>query len=447
MGLLLVGAGCSVDRLVASFSLGAFADAGSGLADEHWADFVAQLPTNWLPSCPDGGLLWVDTLEDQFEGGPDLRDPAQAGVTLSLREAVHLAANTSGPHAINFDEHVFPLAQPGVIRITDDALTFPSMGLQQTCISAVGRGVIIEWALPAGRAACDGQCIWRLGAGSSMTGLVIRGNAQRLLMTDSVIAANRFAVDEIAVSQGRGSVIGPKNAFVGGTLGVETDLTPAGHLMRVHENYFGVEPEGLLRTPLRDSMVLSSSSSFLQGNVFAVSPRFETAEYGGVIQNSVFAYFDSSGARHNVELVTRPGWSFIGNVLGDVVNVRPSGIGPGSRFFDNWFAGDFVSDGPVAQILDAGSGRLSGRCPATGTVEVHLWHEVSQAAADDLQAVRWAPVKPAGLGIYGCEADAGWVSLGSSTFKPGDRVATTFTEEATRHTGPFSSVFVVPSGP
>lgn len=414
--LVLVGFGCTQNRVVATTRADAGVDAGTQLDLERgWGRFAQSLP---IQACDGGAQLVVDTLDDLLEGGPLLNDRSAAGATLSLREAIFLAANTPGPHRIAFDPRVFPAGDAAVIRVSDASLRFPNQSLQNTCIDARDRGVIVEFAFPA---PCEALCMWSMGAGSQLTGLVIKGNAGKMLVGGALIAGNRFAVEYQALEAYPGAVIGPWNVFGHGDYGVRVDLsspTP----VRIEGNFFGVEPGTLENTHLTVSAVVFDAVSFTDNTSGAL---LELSGAGGEVSRNVF-----HKSRFDLVLTAGgAGWALgPGNIFeGGVSIVRGGSNGPGNRLFANTFVGEVFSDGLIAPPTDGGAGSITGDCPGAGTVEVY-------ARAD----ATWSAV-----GTAGCQPSQRW-ALSSSVLNAGLEARTLFTDALIGQTGPFSPALVVP---
>lgn len=178
MPVLMLALGCTVDRTVATARLDAGElEAGSQAElDQRWGQFVATLG---IAACIDGGVLTVESAGDELGGGTSLNARANAGATLPFREALFIAANSPGPHRILFDSTTFTPGSAPTIVIIDAGVPFPPP-LTATCIDARDRAVVIDFRLRTGDSQRGQPCMFSLGAGSQMTGLVINGDPQPL---------------------------------------------------------------------------------------------------------------------------------------------------------------------------------------------------------------------------------------------------------------------------
>ncbi len=423
IALLLTCTSCSLDRTVASLVLDTGAgDSGVDTTNydaAHWGQAAVSFP---ISPCVDGGVLLVDTTADTLEGGPTLSVRAAAGPTLSLREATYLAANTPGPHRITFDAQVFPAGAAATINITDETTLFPVNELIDTCIDARNRGVIVAFAHPSGASAlapCNQWCIWHLGAGSLMTGLVITGNVNEMRVRDAQVAGNRFAIDDVAVQANEGALIGPWNVFSHGNVGVETGTftTMTRLLPRIEGNYFGVEPGSLIRNALNVAVAVSRSAE-INANIVGSDSLSINGNLGSMRDNHLL--------RDVVLSLAGQAWMIgPGNVIeGTVDNQKRGAIG--NHVFGNAI-NSMIGDGELSPPLSVAPGTVEGLCPDQGTVELSV-----------RDGVLWAPVSSTP-----CAPDARWV-LTSPRLTSGTSVATLFTSSVNYQTGPFSTAVIIP---
>lgn len=166
-------------------------DGGADAGPMPWGTWAATLD---VPSCPDGGLLEVNSLEDRLDDAGLMT----SGSSLSFPEALWLARNRPGPDTITFDPQLFPAESPATIRLTGTH-RLPS-DLPDTCIDARNRGVIVDWGDPP---SSDTLTIWGLGQGSLQVGLVLLNPPGLLVVQHSQVAGCRLGTD------GRRRVAGP----------------------------------------------------------------------------------------------------------------------------------------------------------------------------------------------------------------------------------------------
>lgn len=198
---------------------------GGTFVSMPWGTYAASLD---VPACPPGAPLLVNTTEEGVDG--DFTDPAQTGPTLSFLQALRIATNRSGPDTITFDADVFPLRNPGVIRLSGDAkLTY----LQQTCIDGRDRGVIIEWATSN---SCT-DCIWGLTNDSLQVGLTLRSAPGPLSVRGGSQVAGCFLDGEFPSADVANGTVGPGNVLTG-TLGCIVRFDDS----TVKGNFFGYDP-------------------------------------------------------------------------------------------------------------------------------------------------------------------------------------------------------------
>ena len=417
--MTLASSACTVDRVVAT-ARGADAgqrDAGPDelTLEREWGVFAETLP---LPPCVDGGVLLVNTVADELQGGSTLSTLAEAGPTLSFREALFLAQNSPGPHRIHFDPAVFPPNAAATIHVIDGALRFPG-SLVATCIDARGRGVIVAFDFAQ---TCD-LCTWHMGAGSQMSGMVLKGNMGKLGVGSAVIAGNRFMISYQALQIADGAVIGPWNVFGHGAYGVRLDFYFANTPARIEGNYFGVEPTTRADLGLTVGISLFQRAR-VSDNVSNSTLQISGAPGGTITQNQLLRL-----GGYPLLTVQGEGWVVSQNRLEGGAN-NFLGLGPnGNSFSSNIIEGSFNSDGKGAPPTDAGVGSISGTCPEAGTVEVLI-----------RSGTTWAP-----MGTGSC-LGATW-SATSPQLTAGVEASTLFTPALTRHTGPLSPSLQVPGTP
>lgn len=422
VGLLLLT--CTVDRVVAmglaTVIEGDGGEAQDGGLDEAtlertWGQFALTLP---IAPCTTGDVLLVDTVDDSLEGGVSLSTRSAAGQTLSLREALFLAANTPGAHRINFDARVFSAGGGAVIHIVDGSLPLPG-SVGGTCIDARGRGVTVEFAYPA-LGHCHDVCIWSLSQGSQMTGLVIKGNAGAVHVSNSLVAGNRFSVNHVAVVASDGAQIGPWNVFGHGSYGVRFDfyygVNPG--LVRISDNFFGVEPSTMADLTLTVSTIAFDRVEFANNVSKAI---FNGLGTGGTVSHNRFL----RSAFGTLLTISGVNWQIgPGNIIEGSVTSR------GNHFFENTIEGEFFAEGLTAPPDDAGVGSVTGVCPGAGKVEVST--RVAGA---------WSPI-----GSTACTVAGRW-SLARSELSAGLQAATLFTNGDGGVTGRYSAPILIPSTP
>lgn len=206
-----------------------------------WGIFAASLAA---PPCVGDLTLVVDTTTVELDGGATLDDPAQAGATLSLLEALTIAANRSERVAIFFDPQVFPANTPAIIAF-DGGCDLPD--LENTCVDGRDRGVIIDFGGDYSGGSRP-TCTLNLRQDALVVGLELRKLTWQVsAYQGSQIAGCRFNSDGFeATPAGEpetltptgGALIGPGNSF-GNTEGVRLKLTG---MATIRGNYFGVDP-------------------------------------------------------------------------------------------------------------------------------------------------------------------------------------------------------------
>ncbi len=403
---------CSGERVVA-IQGGADAGPDEVTLERQWGVYALSFA---IDRCPDAGLLVVDTLADELEGGAGLNARAGAGLRLSLREALWLAANTPGQHLITFDPMVFAPSSGATISMTDDAEPFPPP-LVDTCIDARGLSVIVDFQ------GCARNCAWSLDRRSQMIGLVLKGDMAMMRASDAVVAGNRFMVRGVAVQAANGAVIGPSNVFGHGGTAVRIDASASGAttIPSVEENSFGVEPA--TGADLGLGVAVSAVGRLrIINNVSNAAMELGGNEGGGLSANQLV----HSGAKPPRVTLSGDGWLISQNLLGGGVENSPP-AGQGNTVIQNIIDESLVSVGAVAPPTDGGVGSVSGTCPpVVGMVELY-----SHLGA------RWSPVA-----FTTCEPGAEW-SLTSASLVPGVEVSTLFTVTTKPNTGPFSAPLTI----
>jgi len=299
--------------------------------------------------------------------------PSEAGATLTLREALWIAANHPGPDTILFDPAVFTVEAPVTIELA--ALRMP-INLRDFCLDARGRGVVVRWSA----ASLGGvDHVWSVGPGSLMIGLDIATVPYRFTLNGGQLAGCRFrtsdpsapgdsffSVDVIA------GTLGPGNVFAGpGGISCSSTPTPT----EIIGNFFGVEPQTGERLPLtRGAMLWSGTSGEIsfRNNTFAattmgIEAPFPAAGTRLVIEQNRFTGMQKAIAAGTVN--GRVGPDNIIRAGGSAVEVAPSSAMVITR---NSISGNVVGivgggSAPFDLFIDGGVG---GQCPAPGLVEV-----------------------------------------------------------------------------
>lgn len=393
-----------------------------------------------VPPCSDGGVLVVDTLEDEMDGVLGLLvDRGSAGERLSFREALHLSANRPGPDTILFDAELFPPSAPAKL-VLNPSLPLPDR-VDSVCIDGRSRGVVLDWS---DTSTCQGCPFW-LAENSLLVGLDLRPSPFELNLHGSQVAGCRIST-LVSTKARPGAVIGPGNilsALGGGSaLVVEPALTSP--LVEVRGNWFGHDP--LRGTSIElGSALLSWGPLVVRDNVVAHGQlHFINRKAGqqGLIQSNSFGALLDGGALSSATghsagvLLEGPGWAFgPGNVLrgsgrgvslvgesdGGLAGIQAkqnsiSGTGYGIRLLG--------ADAGVAPILGVQEGIAHGRCDSPGEVELFA----DPAGEGELF-----------LGKALC-VDGGW-TLAVPPTPPGYQLTTTFTDSQRAVTGPFSAPF------
>jgi len=201
-----------------------------------WGEYAASLA---VPACTGALDLEVNTTTTELDGGATLSDPAQAGATLSIVEALQIAANRTERVAIHFAPAVFAAESPGKIAF-GTGCTLPTV--TNACVDGRVRGVILDFG------GATSACRLDLGADALVVGVELhRLTWQVNLQAGAQIAGCRInsdgqqatpAKEPETVTATTGSTVGPGNSF-GNTEGVR--IKYAG-LPVVRGNYFGLDP-------------------------------------------------------------------------------------------------------------------------------------------------------------------------------------------------------------
>lgn len=414
----VVLASCSVDHVIAVSKSFDSTDAGTdaGLDERtielQWGMYAQQLS---LPRCADGGVLLVDSLDDEVEGGDDMTDRAAAGATLSLREAIVLAFNTPGRHTIAFDAAVFPPNAAATIQVSQEK-NFPG-ALLDTCIDARGRGVIVEFQY---RDFCSSNCAWSLGRGSLMVGLVLKGAMGKMGLAHAQVAGNRFMVDYQALQASDAAVVGPHNVFGHGSYGVRVDFYAGTTIASIENNFFGIEPTTGANLDLLVGLTIFRRIRAIN-NVSRSAMQLSGSEGGAFTQNQQLGITSSL-------IVQGSDWLVSQNTLASAIN-HPTQT-TGNRFIQNIYGGTYTSEaGATAPATDGGVGSLTGTCPAIGQVELYR-----------REGAQWQPLGGTAL----CRDGQPTWSITSVELVGGTETKTLFTGLVDGNTGPFSPSFAIP---
>lgn len=260
-------------------------------SDMPWGDYAASLD---VPDCPSGNaVLTVNTAADElagdFIGSTALLSSVQdAGPTLSLREALWIAANNSATaFTIRFDDAVFPVQRPARILL-DGPYDFPA-NVAGACIDGRERGVVVEWPPPEALACCDYTdltcrvtCVWGM-SGSLQVGLTLLSAPTRYVVGyGTQVAGCRFNTDGgVSVRgentatievQGDATGFGPGNV-VGAVTGVSYALwvtLPSSAPAVVRDNYFGYDPTTREHFTVGHRAVGVNGPAAITDNVFVV---------------------------------------------------------------------------------------------------------------------------------------------------------------------------------
>ncbi|MBI5545560.1 MAG: hypothetical protein HY901_16870 [Deltaproteobacteria bacterium] len=355
-----------------------------------WGSYAASLA---IPECPSPALeLLVDTASDELDGGETITEGPQAGAFLSLREALWIAANVSGPKTIRFSSSVFPVTTPATIELSND-LRSP-VTLVETCIDGRDRGVVIRWQ-PSG--ATNVVLPWNL-TDSYQLGLTLLNIPHEQSVVRSQIAGCRLDTDgwTLAAQGARpwiinmhdDALLGPGNV-VAAPIRVYAGATPA----QIRGSFFGFDP--LTRVNLVD-LGGSTRPLDIRAGLIAEDNVFAVADLNGSLlgeaevtfRNNFFGVDRASiplpGTRAGISLQSGTGVVTPHVVLGpgNVIRAVASAISISRTLVtitQNSVTGNetgiaFVGTPPVAApvVAAADEAGISGSCVATGTIELFV---------------------------------------------------------------------------
>jgi hypothetical protein len=357
---------------------------GGNILPAFWGEYADTLD---VPPCPDGPVLVVDATTDELDGGDTITDASQAGPTLSLREAIWIASNRPGPDTILFSVDAFPPRDPKTILLSGSM----PLNLEQVCIDARGRGVIVDWGPES--ALLPGT-IWPLRLGSLQVGLTMLHMPFEQTVWQSQIAGCRIDTDgtEAQILEwGRpwqlevadGSLVGPGNT-IAGQLGVRVVGGPAE--VRIEHNSFGWDPIERTSLALEVSVNFLTGSATIEDNVFGAQGVWNSFDSytGATIRNNRFGV-DREGNSIPIggsgigRFENSPNSRFVigpGNVVRGapmVAWITPPHV---TLTRNSISANDegivFAATSPVAPpvVVAASSTEVSGNCASAGTVEV-----------------------------------------------------------------------------
>lgn len=221
-----------------------------------WGEYAETLD---VPSCPsDSFLLVVNDATHDLDGGEELADPAEAGPTLSIVEAMWIAYNNAPrAHAILFDAQVFPKRVPTTIHLPT-GVRFPiTQPMRNLCLDGRGRGVVLRWDPPDILGSRPAE-IWRLGEGSLQVGLTLLHTPFSLFLVDAQVAGCRFNTDGVEAFEHasfwnfetRGaSTLGP-GIVLAGRYGLDASGT-----VLIQDSFVGYDPITRRRVPLLVNLI------------------------------------------------------------------------------------------------------------------------------------------------------------------------------------------------
>lgn len=339
----------------------------------RWGDYAATLD---VPKCPDGGILLVDRLDDEFEGGRSLSSRDLAGAHLSFREAITIASNRGGPHSILFDEEVFPVDGGQVVLLRRD-LFIPPL-LTQTCIDGRHRGVTFAWE-PSISVGCP-NCSWELGEGSLLVGITMQDIPWTLTIRGGGQVAGCRLNGEYAINLHSASKFGPGNVL--GPFGPEIAVQSfSGAPLTIEGNFIGYDPTtGRLLTPFRTGITGAGPLNMTANVVLAIANFFGRPS-GSTITHNAFGAIPEGLPRVADTVVPR---GATGAWMGGGGEIGPGNVFRGfqtaifaasslPRITRNSISGNdkgIDSGGPVASIEAVDGGWVTGVCPEDGTVEL-----------------------------------------------------------------------------
>lgn len=391
---------------------------------EPWGSWAASLPN--MPDCNSAWpVLTVNTTADELDGGGGITTVGAAGTKLSLREAITIAANLDKAHTIVFDPAVFPLGSTDEIQID---LNKPFPNAVRACIDGRQRGVTLHWPPPPGQA--TSTMVPHLGPDSLMIGLTLRAIPYKILLASRAqVAGCWLHTTYKALAPGPQSVVGPGNAFSGGTSVLEIGSISAAVIVR--DNDFGVDPRTQQVLSIGMAAEVWSGDALFEGNVFA------RGSYGFAFNGTPTA--PGPVLRNNFFGVNRHGQLLPG---GGAHVHAPQGvwiIGPGNTFRNTpgpaisvvgstaqvlitqnsiTGAGGKAIDAPLLPvpapaIISAAPSKIRGDCTAAGVVEIF--------SDPGNQAETY-------LGSLPCDANTSWVySVTDAPLPIGRNVTATFT--------------------
>lgn len=255
-----------------------------------------------LPACAPAPILLVNDVTDEMQS-PTVLTVSEAGATLSLPEALSIAANVAGPHTIQFDPLLFALDAPATIRVTTSEHHFTR--LEQTCIDGRGSGAIIEWATHPSAVECP-TCIFSLGQGSMLLALTLANMPAPLTVTGAQVAGCRLESRFDTIELQGPARLGPGNVIAGAT-GVRVNSNVSGQRV-VDHNAFGYDP--VLRSSLRLERAVSTSQAiFFNSNLVRNTPT-------GIFSNLPVGSTETLAVRESFFGVDESGAPLPGNVPG-----------------------------------------------------------------------------------------------------------------------------------
>jgi hypothetical protein len=392
-----------------------------------WGDYAATLD---IPACPPGEVFVVTTDREELDGGETLNDPALAGPELSFPEAVRLAINRTGPKSIVFDPEVFPAAQPRTILLSG-AVSLAGT-LEETCLDARARGVVIQWQPDA-----DGQTPagtgWTMGQSSLMAGLELRNPSPICLpvWVFGQMAGCYAAVCELSFVAETGSTIGPGNVFVSATVQGEA-LMARGSGVTILGNYFGYDPRQGRSLPLFLGIKMVSFDGVVSGNVFSSDTMQGVREpfsgSSGEVSNNRFGTEGNTGGALAIYLASSDWQIGPGNVFtrcGTAITYVSAVITQNSIYGNSVGLLQWITSPPPMAALTAVLPTIEGTCEAPGRVELF-------SDAQDQGEIY--------LDYVDCDGATPWVYLGSAP--SGRNVTATLTSSV--GTSPFSQPMMVP---
>ncbi|MDP2272387.1 MAG: hypothetical protein Q8N23_28855 [Archangium sp.] len=365
--LLLCGAGCGW-ALELFPPVPVVPDAGPVVVP--WGEWVQTLS---VPACATADALVVNTIEDEAVGGArpweTWSSAAEAGPTLSLREALWIAWNHPGPDTILFDAAVFPSQAPATVRL--GALPMP-VNLDDFCLDARGRGVLIGWGPES---VGDVNGMWRVGPNSLMVGVSFVTVPSRFRVFSGQLVGCRFLDeapgDAFFSIDLTGGTVGPGNVFAGpGGIAVTTTVTRSA----IVDNFFGVDPRTAEQLPLRRGVMLwggFAGEVYLRGNTFlgnevGIEAPFDSAASVLIVERNDFFSMGRAVASGSVR-----------GQVGPLNTIRDSGIGVQVTSGEMVITRNSISGGgvpiagpgpsPTGLFIDGGVG---GVCPGDGLVEL-----------------------------------------------------------------------------